>query len=88
MEKNRLHIYILCDFNHHALKIVEINDAVKEDGNGIDGNLSVLMVEIGEKTCDRFKGYVSRNLKLAIVNVIVSVTIVITIIMAMVIILS
>ena len=56
--------------------------------NESDGDLSVLVVEIGEKTCDRFKGYVSRNLKLVIVNVIVSVTIVIAIIIAMVIILN
>ena len=34
-------------------------------------DLSVLVVEIGEKTCDRFKGYVSRHLKLTSVNIIV-----------------
>ena len=35
-----------------------------------DGNLSILVVEIREKTCDCFKGYVSRNLKLVTINVI------------------
>ena len=45
----------------------------------MDENLSILVVEIREKTCDRFKGYVSRNLKLVIV-ICIFISIIITVI--------